>query len=235
MESEINPRQIIEYEKEVAFYLMNVLSDKEKATPMSIDIELESAVEYIEKRAKFYSNIITDEILSLQEECISYFAQLDQRLKKRGRIVEKIMQRIKVDEMDIKDAVSSISDTLRYTIIIDDSVYIEKLDEYLRKIENMGYNVIKFKNAWGNEFYQGINVVFCDEHGFKFEIQFHTPNGYAIKEGKLRNVYNIIRDLHSPKDLVEKCNAIRRFYQAQVRIPDGAMAYEYHGISKKRG
>jgi len=235
MEGKINPLEIIEYEKEVTFYLANVFPTIAKSIPPSLGLEIETAVDYIELRAKFYSNIITNELLSLQEEHISYFVELDQRLKKRERIIEKIIQKIDVDNMNIKDASNGIKDSLRYTIVVDDGVYVEKIDEYLRRIEDMGYKVLELKNMWGNEFYQGINVFFADEQGFKFEIQFHTPNGYAIKEGKLRDVYTIIRDDNSPFDLVEKCNAIRKYYQAQVRIPNGAIDYQYKSYTKKRG
>lgn len=235
MEGKIDQLQIIEYEKEVAFYLMNILPTKKKSIPPSVGVEIESAVDYIEMRAKFYSNVITSELLSLQEEHISYFADLDQRLKKRERIIEKIIQKMNVDNMNMKDAANSIKDSLRYTIVIDDCVYVEKLDEYLRRIEDMGYEVINLKNKWGDEFYQGINVFFADEQGFRFEIQFHTPSGYAIKEGKLRDVYTIIRDDNSPEDLIKKCNEIRKYYQAQVKIPNGAMDYQYKSYTKKRG
>lgn len=235
MEGKINQLQIIEYEKEVTYYLTNVLPTIEKAIPPSISLEIETAVDYIELRAKFYSNIITNELLSLQEEHVSYFVELDQRLKKRERIIEKIVQKMNIDNMSIKDASNGIKDSLRYTIVVDDCVYVEKVDEYLRKIEDMGYKVVNLKNKWGDEFYQGINVFFADELGFKFEIQFHTPNGYTIKEGKLRDVYTIIRDENSPEDLVKKCNEIRKYYQAQVRIPKGAMDYQYSSYVKKRG
>lgn len=232
MEEKINPLQILEYEKEVALYLMNGYSMTDELTP-SISYELQSAVDFIEARAKFYSNIITGELLVLQEEHVSYFAELDQRLKKRERIIGKVLQKMKVDQKTMLEAINSIGDSLRYTIVVDDKVYVEKVDEYLKKIESFGYSVVRFKNAWGNEYYQGINVTFEDLEGFKFEIQFHTPNGFAIKEGKLRDVYNIIRNPKSPQDLVKKCNLIRKYYQAQVRIPNGALDYHY-SIDKKK-
>ena len=235
MEEKISPLEIIEYEKEVALYLMNNSNNQETNEFSNISFELKSAVDFIEARAIFYSNIITNILLTLQEEHISYFADLDQRLKKRERIIEKIYQKMNVDQKSMIDAINCIGDSLRYTIVIDDKIYIEKVEEYLSKIEDFGYNVFKFKNAWGNEYYQGINVIFEDSEGFKFEIQFHTPNGFAIKEGKLRNVYNIIRNPQSPSDLVKKCNLIRKYYQGQVRVPFNALEYKYEGKKRSDG
>ena len=86
MSERINPLEILEYEREVDSYIQYVYS-KKKENPPSIDYNLESAIDFIETRAKFYSNIITKELLALQEEHISYFASLDKRLKQRDRII----------------------------------------------------------------------------------------------------------------------------------------------------
>lgn len=233
MEEKVDLLKIIEYEKEVDLYVQKVLSKKKNKKTPKLDIDMESAVDFIMTRANFYSNILTKKLLLLQEENISYFIELDQRLKKRERIIEKVIQKIEVDNMELRAAVYHVSDVLRYTIIIDDDYYTEKVDEYLHKIESLGYNVDKFKNKWGDEHYQGINVSFKDDGDFIFEVQFHTPNGYAIKEGKLRNVYNIIRDKDSPSELVLKSNAIRKFYQAQVKIPKNAKEYQFESSIKR--
>lgn len=237
MVEKINPLVILKYEKEIAAYTMNRILQKknEQLANEPYNYELENAVRYITSRAILYEGIITSELLELQEDQVSYFVELDQRFKTKFRIREKILQKMKVDEMSMVDASNSICDALRYTIIVVDDLYIEKVDEYLRKIESLGYRVIKFKNAWGNEYYKGLNVSFIDQDHFKFEVQFHTPGSYAIKEGKLRDVYNIIRDPDSPDDLKNKSNAIRKYYQAQVRIPKGAIDYCYESNVKKRG
>lgn len=235
MEEKTNILKIIEYEKEVDLYTQKVLSKKKNKKTPKLDADMESAVDFIMTRANFYSNILTKKLLLLQEENISYFTELDQRLKKRDRVIEKVIEKIEVDNMELRDAAHNVSDVLRYTIIIDDDSYTEKVDEYLHKIESLGYSVYKLKNKWGNEYYQGINVSFKDDCDFIFEVQFHTPNGYAIKEGKLRNVYNIIRDKDSPSDLVLKSNAIRKFYQSQVKIPKGAKEYQYESNVKRMG
>lgn len=237
MEERLNPLTILEYEREIASYTVNVLAKKQKDKQVfeEENYELDNAVHYIESRAKFYGSIITSELLELQEDQISYFVELEHRFKTRFRIREKILQKMVVDKRTMRDAINGIYDALRFTIVISDDVYTDKVEEYLHKIESFGYKVIRFKNAWGNEYYQGINVSFIDQDGFKFELQFHTPNGYSIKEGKLRDVYNIIRDPESPPDLVKKSNAIRKYYQAQVRIPVGALGYQYDSDVKKRG
>lgn len=234
MNEKINQLTILQYEKEIANYTMRVFTNKKEPTYQIEDnYELENAVRYITSRAALYENLITPLLLGLQEDQISYFVELDSRFKTAFRIKEKILQKMQVDQMNVLEASNSICDALRYTIIIDDILYKEKMEEYIQKIEEMGNQVIKFKNAWGNEYYQGLNVSFIAQDGFKFEVQFHTPNSYSIKEGKLRDVYNIIRDPESSPDLIKKCNEIRRYYQKQVKVPAGMIGYSYEkGIKK---
>ena len=234
MNEKINQLTILQYEKDVANYAMRVLgSKKEPSYKIEDNFELENAVRYITSRAVLYETVITAELLDLQEDQISYFVELDARFKTAYRIKEKILQKMQVDQMSMIEAINSICDALRYTIVIDDRLYKDKMEEYIRKIEDMGNQVIKFKNAWGNEYYQGLNVSFIDHDGFKFEVQFHTPNSYSIKEGKLRDVYNIIRDPDSSPDLIKKCNEIRRFDQKQVKVPEGMIGYHYEKGKKK--
>ena len=234
---EINPLTILEYEKEIAAYRVNNFNKKQnrQVKKEEKNEELDNAVLYIESRARVYGNIITSDLLGLQEGNISYFVELEHRFKTRERIKEKILQKMIVDNSSMREAINGIYDALRYTIVITDELYIEKVLEYLNKIEQLGYQIIRFRNSWGNEYYQGINVSFVDPDGFKFEVQFHTPNSYSIKEGKLRDVYNIIRDPNSKDEIVKKANAIRKYYQSLVKIPDGALDYQYVSSAKKRG
>lgn len=228
---------ILKYEKEVALYTMNSLLHKEekKEKEDKPNFELDNAVRYIESRAKFYGSMITYEILDLQEVNVSYFVELEHRFKTRERIKEKILQKMKTDNMTMIEASNTIYDALRFTIIINDDVYLQKVEEYIKRIEKAGFKVFRFRNAWGNEFYQGLNVSFVDQDSFKFELQFHTRQSHSIKEGKLRDVYNVIRDPDSPEDLKRKSNEIRKFYQAQVKAPEGAIGYQYQSDVKKRG
>lgn len=234
---EVSRLDILKWEREVASYMLGMMLEKnnQKQDTNVRDPELEKIVRYMTSKALINEEQITNELLELQEDQISYFVELDKRFKNSERIKEKIRQKMQVDSLSLVDASSTICDVLRYTIIVSDDVYIEKVDEYLKKIEGLGYQVIKFKNAWKDEYYKGINVSFINSEGVKFELQFHTPNGYAIKEGKVRDVYNIIRDPNSPKDLIEKANAIRKYYQAQVRVPKGAIDYNYSSMVRKRG
>ena len=232
----INPLTILEYEKEIASYRANNLGKKPNKTAKKEEKseELDNAVSYIESRSRVYGNIITSDLLSLQEGNISYFVELEHRFKTRERIKEKILQKMVVDNQSMREAINGIYDALRYTIIIADEFYIEKVGEYLPKIEQLGYKVIRFRNSWGNEYYQGINVSFIDPDGFKFEIQFHTKENYDIKEIFSREPYNLIRSSNVPNELLIKAHLLRRIYQKRVHIPENALSYQYESKSKKR-
>ncbi|MBS5267601.1 MAG: head morphogenesis protein, partial [Clostridiales bacterium] len=64
----------------------------------------------------------------------------------------------------------------------------EKLVECMQKAieayRNMGYNTIEVKNYWMNKRnpYNGVNTTVKAPNGQKFEIQYHTPESYKVKD-----------------------------------------------------
>ena len=78
-------------------------------------------------------------------------------------------------------------------------------------------------NAWGGKFYQGINVHLLSPSGVKAELQFHTPNSYAIKQAS-HGVYEIRRNPEATPEEVADATAKSIAYNAQVKIPAGAKA-----------
>ncbi len=110
---------------------------------------------------------------------------------------------------DYNEAGANIRDGLRYTIIIPREIYLEKVDEYLHKLEDMGFGPIDAKNHWvdHDKFwspenkakwptlrYQGINAkIKLPNVDDVFEIQFHYPMEHQIKEGSTRDLYNAYR------------------------------------------
>lgn len=228
----MNAYTIRQYELDVEKYHMQHFSLRRDDVVAVTDDEILSAVDIIIEQAKCHSEIVTPDLFDLQEDGLSYLVDLDERLKKRSRIISKIQQKKVVDKKTTSEAIQSIKDSLRYTIVItNDDMYVEKVDEYLKEIEKLGYSVVRFTNRWGGEHYQGIHVTLATSDDFLFELQFHTAFGHTIKEGKLRLVYDIIRDPNSPPELTRKCNEIRKYYQKLIPVPANAIGYTFGGRS----
>lgn len=99
----------------------------------------------------------------------------------------------------------------------------------------MGYDVIDVKNNWGKPAYQGINVrLAVSENNDLFELQFHTPVGYQIKEGNTRDLYQVIREESAPLELKTRANNLKNFIQTKVIAPVDALGYQYDSEIKRR-
>ena len=168
-------------------------------------------------------------------ECLQkgYFVNLDKRIKGRERIETKIYNRHKKSNNDVFKVASEIDDILRYTIILDFDDYTSEVDNYLTRLEELGYQVYKLKNRWNELFYKGINVKIKDPNNFLFEIQFHTKENLNIIEYQTREPYKVVRSNNAPLHLKIKAYLIRNYYQNDVQVPLGAIDYNYKSKTNK--
>ena len=151
----------------------------------------------------------------------SYLAGLSHRIKEEDSLMHKILADAMKDSVDLYKAADGISDVLRYTLVIQDEDYSRQVPEALEKLTKSGYKVVKFRNAWGGKFYQGINVQLVSPSGIKTELQFHTPNSYAIKQAS-HEVYEIRRNPASTPEEVAEATARSIAFNDMVKVPSGA-------------
>ena len=151
----------------------------------------------------------------------SYLAGLSHRIKEEDSLMQKILADAIKESVDLGRAADGISDVLRYTLVIKDEDYSRQVPEALEKLTNSGYKVVKFHNAWGGRFYQGINVQLLSPSGIKTELQFHTPNSYAIKQAS-HEVYEIRRNPASAPEEVAEATAQSIAFNDMVKVPSGA-------------
>ena len=151
----------------------------------------------------------------------SYLAGLSHRIKEEDSLMHKILTDAVKDQVDLKQAADGISDVLRYTLVIKDEDYSRQVPEAMEKLTNNNYKVLKFHNAWGGKFYQGINVQLLNPSGIKTELQFHTPNSYAIKQAS-HEVYEIRRNPASTPAEVAEATARSIAFNDMVNVPSGA-------------
>jgi len=151
----------------------------------------------------------------------AYLTGLPHRIKAEDRLMQKILADAIKDNVNLAQAADSISDVLRYTLVIRDEDYSRQVPEAMQKLTDSGYQVVKFHNAWGGKFYQGINVQLLSPAGVKTELQFHTPNSYAIKQAS-HEVYEIRKNPSSTPEEVAEATAQSIAYNNQVKMPPGA-------------
>lgn len=135
-------------------------------------------------KAKEVEPQITDNLKEIVKNSGGKLEGLDFRLKGESSLKRKLKSEMLETGLNIDDVSSKMYDLVRYTSVAE----TDKISQhYLNVIEDMkrkGYNVVRVKNTLGNEnaMYRGINCVIETKDGYKFELQFHTPESLENKE-----------------------------------------------------
>ena len=186
-------------------------------------------------KAMEFEPMVTSDLQDIEEE-IGKLRGLEHRIKTRESIINKAIADSISLKMDFEKACKGLNDIVRYTFVIDDADYIYNIDKCLHLLEDMGYQVVQVKNSWSNPYYKGINVrLKTKDLGSIFEIQFHTPLAYRIKEGDDKNpnnstriLYIISKDKRASLLLRARVDNLRLFLQKFILIPEGALEYNYN-------
>lgn len=119
---------------------------------------------------------------------------LDFRLKSEQSLARKIADRVQSNGGDPWAEAQKLSDVTRYTMTFPTAIYAQSVAQTVADLSLLGYQ-LRIKNYWQQgDPYQGINVALTAPTGQKIELQFHTPESLAVKEGDLHKLYEIFRE-----------------------------------------
>ena len=144
------------------------------------------------------------------------------RLKGHDRIKEKVYDRIKLLKHSPEEAVSHVSDTIRYTFQYRESRYTQGVLNDMERLKGEGFKLHKLKNYWSDDQYKGINSTWIEpDTGQRFEVQFHTRISFEAKQ-LTHPAYERIRSKQADtfEDLV--LEAFQKKVTADVPVPPGA-------------
>lgn len=119
--------------------------------------------------------------------------QVKEIAKKHGMKMEGLEYRIKGKDSFLRKVRSNYStdgneyevkDILRYTYTASPEELSFHTLKAIESYKNIGYNTIEVKNYWLNKSnpYNGINTTIKSPDGQKFELQYHTPESYVVKD-----------------------------------------------------
>ncbi len=185
----------------------------------NVDVKKSAIRKY--ETAKNHEPAVTSTMKNLQDNS-SELIGLEHKFKSVESLSRKIKSDSLADNITIQQASDAISDSLRYTLVVDDMNYSTKVKQSLTQLENEGYKVTKFKNFWGNSEYQGINVQLETPDGFSMELQFHTDQSFNTKEILNHKFYEIARSNKSSKLEIDNAKKIMAYNQSLVNIPNDA-------------
>jgi len=113
------------------------------------------------------------------------FRKLEFKLKTADSISDKIQKDMLADGLTLDEAADGIHDLNRYTLVWDpDEEFWEKYETVNERLGEQGWSIFKDKdkNAFASgDYYQGLNVQY-EKGGTFMEIQYHTPDTYAVKQ-----------------------------------------------------
>jgi hypothetical protein len=136
------------------------------------------------------TNLVKGLVAQSQGELIG----LEQRVKSTDSLARKIdADSEKEFGGDKKAAADAVSDSLRYTMAVQDANYTAGLESTVSALEATGWK-LRVKNFWqSGDPYDGANVK-ATKDGVTVEIQVHTPKSYAVKEKELHDEYAVYRE-----------------------------------------
>lgn len=141
---------------------------------------------------------ITQDLKTVSESTGVEMVGLEYRIKSKDSYLRKVASdsRNSLEPRVIDDTISKTNDVIRYTYQDAGDKLIDSYQKVTQALGSKGYAEVKVKNFWLDKrnAYNGINCTFLSPGGQKFEVQFHTPEGFKLKNGELHKLYEELRD-----------------------------------------
>jgi len=182
-------------------------------------------IERVYKEIKKVESDITPLLKKLSKKYGGKLSGLDQKFKKQTKIKTKKQKK--------RNYMKEPRDILRYTIVFDKDKYVYGVSHiYGDLLDEKSFDT---KNKWNKQMwclgdlYQGINTSWKYKNGVIFELQFHTPESFVIKN-KRHHIYDMYLDKNcdslnrnSKEYTRTKCGKARRDMldkEKEIDIPD---------------
>lgn len=170
--------------------VMDKIKDKAIAT------EVESCYNEIVKKEPN----ITRDIQGIVEASGGTMEGLEYRIKTKESFIRKVdadYQQAVQDDASVTKAfiASKINDAIRYTAVADEDTLYDVYIQIVEQLKLSDYDIVNLKNTWLSTVnpYKGINVIIRSPNGQKFELQFHTPDSFDLKQNKMHELYEEFR------------------------------------------
>lgn len=148
---------------------------------------------------------------------------LEYSVKSEGSLTRKLVSEQIEKGIDAQAALKRMNDINRYTMTHDAANLATATKSALSQLESKGYSVEKIKNTFAakDAVYRGINVVLKTPDGGKFELQFHTPESFRVKDKINHPYYEEARLTSTSKQRKAELNQIMVDNSNKIKIPTG--------------
>jgi hypothetical protein len=140
-------------------------------------------------------------------------------VKSQESLTRKILKDMRVQGLTANSAAAQVNDALRFTITYPGESLTGSVERALDRVRGQGYEVLDVKNSWveGNR-YKGINVDLRAPDGLRFELQFHTPESWQLKQ-RTHGLYEVVRDPGYPLGVRQRAHEELARLSAQLEHP----------------
>lgn len=113
------------------------------------------------------------------------------RLKTEQSYSRKVESTMLENNISEEQAIKDMNDVIRYTLVSSPKDLVKNFYKTKKLFDADSYKLLRVKNSWTNEnmAYKGVNCVFQSPNGEKFEVQFHTPESFSVKQNELHKMY----------------------------------------------
>ncbi|SDL27166.1 Short repeat-containing protein of unknown function [Lentzea albidocapillata subsp. violacea] len=145
------------------------------------------------RKAKLNEPDITKDVNALAEITGGRREGIGYELKSESSFLRKQFEETEGDTLPPASIKAKMNDSVRYTYVFDPKVYADSVKRVITEFTKKGYTKIALKNFWlrnqeglpegapPRNGYPGINMTWESPNGQLFELQLHTPHGYAQK------------------------------------------------------
>jgi len=179
------------------------------------------------KQALKREPFITAKVKSVAEQTDVNMAGTEYRIKSVSSYLKKFCRKYSQTGQACE-----IKDILRYTYTVSPELLSEKVIKIIEIYQDSGYNTVEIKNYWldSQNPYNGINTILRSPQGEPFELQYHTPESFGVKSGKIHELYEkqrLIRDVSS-REYIELFDQMFELSDS-MEIPKGIEKVKCHG------
>lgn len=147
-------------------------------------LDVSQAIRLLADRASRMDAAITPTLRNIAQAVGAQLAGLRHRLKSSGSLKEKLKQMVAHKHMTLEDAVPQVNDALRYSVVLPSQDFAAGCRRIQAALDEQGHARVKLVNHFAKRYepFSAINVTLRDPEGHLWEIQFHTPQTFDLKE-----------------------------------------------------
>ncbi len=145
---------------------------------------IQKAVGQLAQNARVLEQRVTPMLQTIAGEAGASLAGLAQALKSPASLAEKLRQLIAFRHKTLDEAVTSVNDALRYSVVLPADRFSDGYRHIAARLDDLGHEKRRVANHFTKpqEAFSAVSVTLRTAQGQLWEIQFHTSETFRLKQ-----------------------------------------------------